>query len=1263
MKRKYTLEEHLHRVCECDETKRSLESVYDLQKKKMTRYLSSVVATYPTYSSHDAWHSVNIVSAIEGILGKERIKKLTGMDTFLLLMCSYMHDIGMLYTEKEVRELWITEDFQNFLSEYQSESSTIGKAASLLLEAESGRIKEYLTWTLDVRQAITIVLMEYFRPQHGRRIQKLTERQNQIGALLCVEESFLPKRIIKVINKISMSHTGSFENMLKELVMVDTFDGEEFHPRLIAWLLRMGDLCDLDNDRFNRIGIATFGTLQDENLAHYFKHCSVETLYISTEQIWVIANVDKKAIKDECAVEWMKDDACDNKKKFEQRYIKVYQQTIREHVSWKSWMENEINLAKLNVNKIFPKNWSRKIPELEYKILLNGAEISSGNQNLRFSFSQEKAYSLIENISIYQNKSFIFIRELIQNAIDASKIQIWREIKDRVPAYMYEISPFQVARLFPDIFEKYAIHVNTEYHAETDEVNFLIEDSGIGISVDEFQNHILTTGSSWKNRKQYQKEFKDMPEWLRPTGAFGIGLHTVFTVTDEMEIYTKSDAERHANTMILYSGKKSGYAFCQKADEERARGTSISFTFRLTDAQKAQCFGEQTNLYLREYDDEYEDLVRQYIQEYCETPIVPIFLNGGQPVALSLTGSTWCEELTCLNSSGYKGNIDVDNRYEYCFGYNFKYIIIYDKKNRYLLNFAIAQYDDDEIIEYGEYTQYNETSFMGMTIDENIVIPGNIIQVKYVDILAGMGSDVIDAARMKFTYDAKKQIERSLEEIIVFAKNCYMDLMVEQRQDETVKAYREEIYSLASEYYSGHYTNNDIWKEVCNKKAYYFKETDTRRVKSLDVRIVTYLIGLNLVDEIIKLDIGKLVNGIDGNDWKQKCKCMQIKAFDFLDYLLVKWKSDWRVSEETFSKSYFDVQIVSILEYYCVIWSHMIIQYVIRNGRINHYEEIWRKLIVLEFYRRFLKISKWKKVTDIPSKIFGIIMTYRGGRDEKNLYPLRNLALLFPGSAIAFREWRYRGTYGLNDFMSLELEQPYLYCIMDIPHCLDVSSLQRKVWNMYVRESIYGGFCYDMLRPKALKSIIDEASVTISSVNNEMVFDYVPVIKSFDVTELKKSKGGWNIILEAGDQVKLAIQGTKIEKEEMYKKFWQKIIFESQDDEEVYIEIPAFDEYREIAEFRNGYNEWLGIECVYAIVPAWNYINEIREFINECEENEWTPEESVEIIAERELDRKVINYLYKIKGGGSAEKRAQIEDLYRRLLLELFQTWNMMPKG
>ena len=198
MKRKYTLEEHLRNVSKNHDTNHSLESVYDLQKRKLTRYLSSVVTTYPTYSTHDTWHSANIVSAIENILGKDRIKKLTGIDTFLILMCSYMHDIGMLYTEQDVRDLWKTQEFQTLLEEYQSDNSPIGKAAKLLLDVKE-KVAEEVTWPLDIKQAITVVLMEYFRPQHGKRIKKLTDKANQIGELLCVEDSFLPSLIQEVL--------------------------------------------------------------------------------------------------------------------------------------------------------------------------------------------------------------------------------------------------------------------------------------------------------------------------------------------------------------------------------------------------------------------------------------------------------------------------------------------------------------------------------------------------------------------------------------------------------------------------------------------------------------------------------------------------------------------------------------------------------------------------------------------------------------------------------------------------------------------------------------------------------------------------------------------------------------------------------------------------------------------------------------------------------------------------------------------------------
>ena len=1272
MKKKYTLEEHLHRTSKHHDTNHSLESVYDLQKRKLTRYLSSVVTTYPTYSTHDTWHSANIVSAIENILGKERIKKLSGIDTFLILMCSYMHDIGMLYTDREVRKIWATKEFQQLLYEYQTDDTTVGKAAKLLLEA-TGKEDE-LTWPLNIKQAITIVLMEYFRPQHGRRIQTLTDEANQIGELLRVEDSFLPGRIIKVINKIAMAHTGSFEEMLSGLVMVDTFAGEEFHPRLIAWLLRTGDLCDLDNDRFNRIGIATFGTLQDENLAHYFKHCSVETLYISIDKIRVIADINKKAIREECASDWMKDDAIDNKEQFQRRWMKVYQQTIREHVNWKNWMESEINAAKLNVNKIFPKHWSRKIPEIEYTILLNGEKISSGNENLRFSFSQEKAYSLIENISIYQNEGLIFLRELIQNAIDASKIQIWREIKEKVPEGKYELSPFQVARMFPGIFERHAVRISARYHEESDCVDFAIEDAGVGISVEEFQEHILKTGNSWKNRKKYKKEFETMPEWLKPTGAFGIGLHTVFTVTDEMKIYTKSDCEEQTNEMLLYSGKKSGYAFCQKAEEPRSRGTKIFFSFHLNQAQKEQCFGEMESSYLKEYGGEYEKLMINRINQYCITPIVPIYFNDMEYMLPELTASTWCNELTYYEGENLRGNVDADNRFEYCFGYNYRYIVIYDKKMRYLIHFKIPQYGENrsETLSYQLCRQYNVLSFMGMHIEDNIDITGNFFEIAYMDILSGEGSAVIDASRMKLTYEAKRQIEQSVVDAVSYAKECYLRFMIDQHQDDVVSAYRAGIKELAEEYDAGAISENKVWQEMCKKKKMIFPAIDSRQVKSLEVRVVTYLMSLNFVDEVLKKDIQKLQKSVAEEtnvDSFEILPKLEIKAFDFLDYLLKKWKGDWKVSRYSFMRSYFDNQMLDILRHYCGIWAQMIIQYVLKSRRMNDREEMWHDRIKQEFDRRFPNMSQWRKTKYVPEEVLRMLITYRGidervnGRGNTAIPVLESV--LFPGSAISFREWIYRGSYRSNPLMSLELDQPYLYLLLDIPKDPQVSNLERKVWNLYVKDSIYGTFRYDMVRPDSAGKLIDEKSVNISGENNNLVYDCIPMLKRYAVTALEKSRQGLDICMEVFDKENQGVRAGKKEKWEVYKRFWQ-IIEDSRhyEREEISVGIPAFDEFKEISNDCQEYNPWLYIQCHYPVVPAWDYQKQIREFMDECNMKAWRAEQCVDEILRRNLTDRVINYLCRIKTDGSVEAREEIRRLYREFLLELFTAWDeTMPKG
>ncbi|RXM40529.1 hypothetical protein BOQ62_06125 [Chryseobacterium sp. CH21] len=66
----------------------------------------------------------------------------------------------------------------------------------------------------------------------------------------------------------------------------------------------------------------------------------------------------------------------------------------------------------------------------------------------------------------------------------------------------------------------------------------IVKDNGIGISSDDLK-FLIKTGSSSKNRKKINI-IEEMPEWLRPSGIFGIGFQSIFLLTDEVKIETKS---------------------------------------------------------------------------------------------------------------------------------------------------------------------------------------------------------------------------------------------------------------------------------------------------------------------------------------------------------------------------------------------------------------------------------------------------------------------------------------------------------------------------------------------------------------------------------------------------------------------------------------------------------------------------------------------------------------------------------------------------
>ena len=66
-------------------------------------------------------------------------------------------------------------------------------------------------------------------------------------------------------------------------------DIENSHPRFISCLLRIGDLLDLDNNRFSEVMLRTLNKIPIDTLNHKAKHLSIESFRVDNEIIDVRA--------------------------------------------------------------------------------------------------------------------------------------------------------------------------------------------------------------------------------------------------------------------------------------------------------------------------------------------------------------------------------------------------------------------------------------------------------------------------------------------------------------------------------------------------------------------------------------------------------------------------------------------------------------------------------------------------------------------------------------------------------------------------------------------------------------------------------------------------------------------------------------------------------------------------------------------------------------------------------------------------------------
>lgn len=190
--------------------------------------------------------------------------------------------------------------------------------------------------------------------------------------------------------------------------------------------------------------------------------------------------------------------------------------------------------------------------------------------------------------SIYTHPE-IFIRELISNASDAlNKIRLLRLTEPKI------IDP------------EADLQINIFVDPETS--NFIIEDTGIGMTKDEVIQQIGTIAHS--GTLEFLKKLKEenAQDNLNLIGKFGIGFYSVFMVTEEVTIETRS-----------YSPESSGIRWRSQAKdkytieeiEKPRRGTKIYF--KLKEQFKEFAIAEK---------------VKELIKKYSNFIDFPIFVNN-----------------------------------------------------------------------------------------------------------------------------------------------------------------------------------------------------------------------------------------------------------------------------------------------------------------------------------------------------------------------------------------------------------------------------------------------------------------------------------------------------------------------------------------------------------------------------------------------------------------------------------------------------------
>lgn len=503
----YSLEKHFEIACNRHPHLKLLESQWRFDQELVSKALQNISTIFPHYSRHDASHSKQIIVNIERMLG-DKIKYLSATDTWLILEAAYHHDIGMVITQKQIEDM-NSEEFKSFVSEIaKDEESELSEFAMNWLNEKA--ILPQNAEAHSFFHKYTQLLAEWYRRKHPYNSARIIRDPFDEIGLNSPRNELLPKRLFRVLSNICKAHGDNFEDVKKLPKAEAGMASEDCHPLYVACLIRMGDLLDVDDNRFCPVMMKMCGThLPHSSSAHYHKHQSITHFRLDSEQIEITCE-------------------CPTPDSYEIAF------------DWFNWLEIEYKNQTQYWSQIVPCVELGRLPTLitprvkmhePYLILDEGKRPD-------FKINQKVIMELVQGANLYSS-DFDSIRELLQNSVDAIILRLWSESKSII-----KIATNPLAKEITSLYSKYKVDTRIEYR--NNERFLVIKDEGIGMDLSTIK-FLMEVGSSRFNHKKVN-EVSDMPLWFKPSGCFGIGFQSIFLISNEFVVTTKS---KDSHSLIL----------------------------------------------------------------------------------------------------------------------------------------------------------------------------------------------------------------------------------------------------------------------------------------------------------------------------------------------------------------------------------------------------------------------------------------------------------------------------------------------------------------------------------------------------------------------------------------------------------------------------------------------------------------------------------------------------------------------------------------